>query len=95
MWRVISKNVVEGGVYIVKNFTVKDTIGTLKPLSSNICLRFSNATKFEACVDELIIPLYKFEFLDLGDLFIEASRVGEKENPEFALGNFFPYFVLI
>lgn len=38
-------------------------------------------------MDEQIIPLHKFEFLDLGDLFIEASRIPEKENLEFAIGN--------
>lgn len=78
-----------GGVYIVQNFIVRDAVGNLRPVSANLSLRFTNATTFVPCKDDLIIPQHKFEFIDLGDLFAEASRVGEKENPEFALGNFF------
>lgn len=78
----------EGGVYVVKNFIVRDAVGSLKPVSSDLCIKCTNATKFEPLGDELIIPLHKFEFLDLGDLFIEASRLNEKENPEFATGTF-------
>lgn len=79
----------EGGVYVVDNFSIKDVVGTLKPVSNDINLRFSVATRFQPCLDELIIPHHKFEFMDLGDLFAEASRLGEKENPEFATGNFY------
>lgn len=89
MWNVIGKDVVEGGVYIVQNFIVRDAVGNLKPVSSDICIRFTNASTFEPWLDELIIPRHKFEFFDLGDLFAEASRLPENANPEFAVGKFY------
>lgn len=89
MWKVIGNEVVEGGVYIVQNFIIRDVAGNLKPVSSDICLRFTNASNFAACADDLIIPLHKFEFFDLADIFTEASKLGENENPEYAIGIFF------
>lgn len=76
----------EGAVYVVENLIVRDAVGTLKPVSSDLCIRFSNASTFKPCLDNQIIQLYKFEFMDLDDIFAEASKLGEKENPEFAIG---------
>lgn len=88
MWKFIGKEVIEGRVYIVHNFIIRDAVGNLKLVSSDICLRFSNATNFAACADDIIIPLYKFEIFDLADILTEAFKLGENENPEFVIGIF-------
>lgn len=65
---------------------MRDAVGNLKPVSTDYSLRFTAATTFEKCEDDLMIPRHKFEFMDLGDCFNEASRLEPNENPEFAIG---------
>lgn len=78
--------VVEGGVYVIEQFSVKDAVGTLKPVQTKICIRFTKDTTVKEVADDGMIPLYKFEFLDLGDLQAEANKYQPRENPEFAIG---------
>ncbi|XP_074324030.1 uncharacterized protein LOC141660953 [Apium graveolens] len=80
-WKLIGKNVVEGAVYIIETCTVRDASGNLKPVSTDTSIRFTNATTFQPCTDYVMIPKYKFEFMDLGDLMDEAKKYGPKENP--------------
>lgn len=85
-WNAIGTNVVEGGVYVIQDFAVKDTAGNLKPVSTRNTIRFNNGTTFEPSVDNSMIPLHKFEFIDLGGLYNIASLYEPNENPEFATG---------
>ena len=78
---------IEGGVYVFDQFSVKDVIGNLKPVQADICIRFSQYTTVTAAEDDGMIPAYKFEFLDLGDLFAEASKYQPQQQPEFAIGD--------
>ncbi|KAL8104560.1 hypothetical protein AgCh_028684 [Apium graveolens] len=43
------------------------------------------ATTFHPCGEDIMIPEHKFEFFDLGDVFAEASKLSQNENPEFAI----------
>ncbi|XP_074377538.1 uncharacterized protein LOC141719052 [Apium graveolens] len=83
-WNLIlldDDNIVEGVVYIIDTFMVRDASGNLKPVSTDTSIRFTNATTFQPCTDYVMIPKYKFKFMDLGDLMDEARKYGPKENP--------------
>ncbi|XP_074348532.1 uncharacterized protein LOC141687226 [Apium graveolens] len=84
-WKLIGKNIVEGAVYIIDTFMVRDASGNLKPVSTDTSIRFTNATTFQPCTEYVMISKYKFEFMDLGDLMDEARKYGPKENQEFAI----------
>lgn len=71
-WKVIGKNVVEGGFYIIETFTVQVVVGNLKPVYTDICIRLTNATTFQPCPNDVMIPHHKFEFFDLDNLYSEA-----------------------
>ncbi|KAL1815520.1 hypothetical protein ACET3Z_018094 [Daucus carota] len=83
-WRAIDKEVTEGNVYVIENFQVRDTIGKLKPVSSRLCIRLLSSTYIEPVADDAMIPRHKFEFMDMGDLLDECTRLTENQNPEFA-----------
>uniref|UniRef100_A0A175YHT4 Replication protein A 70 kDa DNA-binding subunit B/D first OB fold domain-containing protein n=1 Tax=Daucus carota subsp. sativus TaxID=79200 RepID=A0A175YHT4_DAUCS len=83
-WRAIDKEVVEGNIYVIQNFQVRDTIGKLKPISSRLCIRLLSSTYIEPVEDDAMIPRHKFEFMDMGDLLDECNRLTENQNPEFA-----------
>ncbi|XP_074374445.1 uncharacterized protein LOC141714848 [Apium graveolens] len=46
---------------------------------------FSQYTTVTTVEDDGMIPAYIFEFLDLGDLFAEASKYQPQQQPEFAI----------
>ncbi|XP_017233205.1 replication protein A 70 kDa DNA-binding subunit C [Daucus carota subsp. sativus] len=83
-WRTIDKEVVEGNVYVIENFQVRETIGKLKPVSTRLCIRLLSNTVIEPVEDDVMIPKHKFEFMDMGDLLFECQRLTENQNPEFA-----------
>ncbi|XP_074347027.1 replication protein A 70 kDa DNA-binding subunit C-like [Apium graveolens] len=85
IWNGFKTPVIEGGVYVFDQFSVKDVVGNLKPVQADICIRFSQYTTVTAVEDDGMIPAYKFEFLDLGDLFAEASKYQPQQQPEFAI----------
>ncbi|KAL1811216.1 hypothetical protein ACET3Z_021281 [Daucus carota] len=83
-WRAIDKEVVEGNVYVIENFQVRETIGKLKPVSTRLCIRLLSSTVIQPVEDDVMIPKHKFEFMDMGDLLFECQRLTENQNPEFA-----------
>ena len=85
-WKAIGKEVVEGKVYSVENFQVRDTIGKLRPVSTKFCIRLLNSSVIEEVEDDAMIPMYKFEFMDMGDLVVECVSLAENQNAEFAYG---------
>ncbi|XP_074323412.1 replication protein A 70 kDa DNA-binding subunit D-like [Apium graveolens] len=85
IWNGFKTPVIEGGVYVFDQFSVKDAVGNLKLVQTDICIRFSQYTTVTAVEDNGMIPAYKFEFLDLGDLFAEASKYQPQQQPEFAI----------
>ncbi|XP_074326835.1 uncharacterized protein LOC141664778 [Apium graveolens] len=87
IWNGFKTPVIEGGVYVFDQFSVKDVVGNLKPAQADICIRFSQYTTVTTVEDDDMIPAYKFEFLDLGDLFAEASKYQPQQQPEFAKGD--------
>ncbi|XP_074327398.1 replication protein A 70 kDa DNA-binding subunit C-like [Apium graveolens] len=66
IWNGFKTPVIEGGVYVFDQFSVKDAVVT-------------------AVEDDGMTPAYKFEFLDLGDLFVEASKYQPQQQPKFAI----------
>ncbi|KAL6500614.1 hypothetical protein OROHE_025411 [Orobanche hederae] len=84
-WRAIGKEVIEGVVYIIENFQVRDTIRRLKPVSTKLCIRLLSSTTIESVENDAMIPLHKFEFMDLSDLVKECNKITNDENPEFAV----------
>ncbi|XP_074369765.1 replication protein A 70 kDa DNA-binding subunit C-like [Apium graveolens] len=85
IWNGFNTPVIEGGVYVFDQFSVKAAVGNLKPVQTDIYIRFSQYTTVTAAEDDGMIPAYKFEFLDLGDLFAEASKYQPQQQPEFAI----------
>lgn len=63
-------NIVEGGIYEISNFYPREAIGSMRPVTSPICLRFNFSTTVQRVLnDDWSIPLYKFEFVHLRDLY--------------------------
>ena len=86
-WKAIEDKVEEGGLYIVSNFYTKEALGSMKPVSSKYIINFSPSTTVEKLEeDDFMIPIHKFEFTDLGDLFALASSYANKEFPDYSAG---------
>ncbi|KAL8154991.1 hypothetical protein AgCh_000381 [Apium graveolens] len=68
-------------------FAVKDPVGNLNPVQTNLCIRFTGSTTVRTAPDDSMIPLQKFKFLDLGDLFAEANKCLPQQQPEFVIGS--------
>ncbi|KAK1395936.1 hypothetical protein POM88_005799 [Heracleum sosnowskyi] len=84
-WQSISKIMVEGGLYEVSNFYTKDALGSFKPVSSKILINFSPSTKVEKIEeDDFMIPMHKFEFVDLSDLFGIVSAYVDDDKPDYS-----------
>lgn len=78
---------VEGGLYVISNFYTREASGTLRPTSSKILINFSNSTTVEKLVeDDFMIPLHKFEFVDLSELLNIATANGNVDNPLLSTG---------
>ena len=86
-WKNIGSKFVEGGLYIITNFYIKDALSSLKPVSSKTIINFSPSTSVEHLTeDDFMIPIHKFEFIDLSDLFSVANSYGAIKNPEYSAG---------
>lgn len=86
---------VEGGLYIITNFYTKEALGNLRPTSSKIIINFSNSTTVEKLAeDDFMIPMHKFEFIDLSELLNIAIANEKTENPMFSTGiSFYAYLL--
>lgn len=83
----MTDKIVEGNIYVMSNFYTKEATGSLKPVSSRFLINFSPSTTVQKLTeDDFMIPLHKFEFVDLGDLFSIASKTPNDEFPEFSTG---------
>ncbi|KAL8134396.1 hypothetical protein AgCh_009430 [Apium graveolens] len=85
IWNGFTMKIMEGGVYVFYQFAVKDPVGNLKSVQSTLCIKFTGSTTVRTADDDGMIPSQKFEFLDLGDLFIEANKYLPQQQPEFAI----------
>ncbi|KAL1830414.1 hypothetical protein ACET3Z_000065 [Daucus carota] len=88
-WTALSKKIEikEGCLYAITNFYAKEAFGSLRPVSTKKLINFSNSTILEKIdLDDHMIPMHKFEFVDLGDLLSLAKSYSDKENPEFSTG---------
>ena len=86
-WKSISEIIVEGGLYVISNFYIKEAFGSLRPIKSNIIIVFSNFTTVEKLDDDdLSIPFHKFQFVDIADLFKIATENANVDNPTFSTG---------
>lgn len=88
-WNTIGNGVVEGNVYKVENFQVRDTIGRLKPVFTKLCICLLSSSNIVGVENDVMIPAHKFEFMDLEDLFAECNKYTNDENPEFDIGSNF------
>ncbi|XP_074356667.1 uncharacterized protein LOC141696422 [Apium graveolens] len=84
-WRSVGKDIVEGDVYVIRNFYTREAKGTMKPTTSKYLINFSNSMTVQKLIgDDFMISRHKFEFVDLGELFSIASGYENIEIPEFA-----------
>ncbi|KAL1801822.1 hypothetical protein ACET3Z_030469 [Daucus carota] len=86
-WTALSKkiSIEEGSLYTITNFYTKAAFGSFRPVSSKILINFSNSTIVEKVdTDDFMIPMHKFEFVDLGDLFKLAESYGDQKTREFS-----------
>ncbi|KAK1381316.1 hypothetical protein POM88_028060 [Heracleum sosnowskyi] len=86
-WNSMADNIEEGSIYAMSNFYTKEATGSLKPVSSKILINFSPSTTVQKLTeDDFMIPLHKFEFVDLGDLYSIAIKCPNEEYPEYSTG---------
>ncbi|KAK1360539.1 hypothetical protein POM88_045013 [Heracleum sosnowskyi] len=84
-WNSIAVNIDEGSIYVISNFYTKEATGSCRPVSSKILINFSPSTTVQKLTeDDFMIPLHKFEFVDLGDLFSMATKCPNDEYPEYS-----------
>ncbi|XP_074337283.1 uncharacterized protein LOC141674478 [Apium graveolens] len=91
-WQAISSILVEGGVYVISNFHVREALGSLRPTHSRIMIQFSQLRTIEKIdVDDFMIPLHKFE-IDIIGVVEDFERVksiktiyGEKDIVKFRI----------
>lgn len=94
-WRAYSSEIVEGGLYIVSNFYTREAMGTLRPTTSKIIINFSSSTHVQKVEDDdFMIPMHKFEFVDLSELFGIVSNYENPEAPEFSTGDLLEFIFL-
>lgn len=95
-WKSISKHIVEGGVHVITNFYTKEATSSLRPTSAKVVINFSNSTTVEKVeTDDYMIPMNKFEFSDLGDLYNIVMNYENAEAPPFAIGLYiFLFYVM-
>ncbi|KAL1815654.1 hypothetical protein ACET3Z_018228 [Daucus carota] len=69
-WKAIEEKIEEGCLYVISNFYTKEALGSLKPVSSKYIINFSPSTTVDKLEEVyFMIPIHKFEFIDIGDLF--------------------------
>lgn len=81
-WNALSKKIeiAEGGLYAITNFYAKEAFGSLKPVSTKTLINFSNSMRVEKIEDDdLIIPMHKFELVDMSDLLKIAKSYNNAE----------------
>lgn len=72
---------------MISNFYTKEAKGNLKPVSSKILINFSHSTTVNKVLeDDFMIPLHKFEFVDLGDMLDIVQKYPENEFPKYSTG---------
>lgn len=87
-WKTIAEQMVEGGIYIISNFHTKEATGTLRPTTCKVIINFLNSTTVQKLPEgDYMIPMHKFEFIDLSDLFRVASSYENENTPDFATGS--------
>lgn len=90
IWNIIGNQIVEGNVYVVSNFIVKVATGSLRPVHSDMSIMFTNCTIVQPVItDNFIIPMYKFNFSELGDLPAIFSTFEENRSPLYSIGIYF------
>uniref|UniRef100_A0A161XT78 Replication protein A 70 kDa DNA-binding subunit B/D first OB fold domain-containing protein n=1 Tax=Daucus carota subsp. sativus TaxID=79200 RepID=A0A161XT78_DAUCS len=76
----------EGSMYIVENFVTRRAMGTLRPVTSDMCI-ILNETSIVTNIPLEIgrFPRYKFEITQLGDIYSIARNLAPDEEPLYAL----------
>ncbi|WOH00604.1 hypothetical protein DCAR_0519972 [Daucus carota subsp. sativus] len=86
-WKAIEEKIEEGCLYVISNFYTKEALGSLKPVSSKYIINFSPSTTVDKLEEDyFMIPIHKFEFIDLGDLFGLVSSYTNTEFPDYSTG---------
>ncbi|XP_017227814.1 uncharacterized protein LOC108192575 [Daucus carota subsp. sativus] len=84
-WKAIEEKIEEGCLYVISNFYTKEALGSLKPVSSKYIINFSPSTTVDKLEEDyFMIPIHKFEFIDLGDLFGLVSSYTNTEFPDYS-----------
>ena len=97
IWNQINPNVLEGGLYIIRNFQVLPPQGRLRLVRINKCILLIQTTTINAIpVDDFAIRLHKFEIAPLSIL----EELIESDDPEYkpryapGMNNFIHYNTL-
>lgn len=87
IWNQINHDVFEGGLYIIKNFSVLDPQGSLRPVTRNKCISFLHATSVNQIPeDDFAIRLHKFELVPLTNLFTRIDPIDPESKHTYAAG---------
>lgn len=86
-WNLIQNIIHEGNLYVLTNFIVVQATGWLRSVSSNVKIIFMGAMIVEALpLPDAIIPMHKFEFTCLEDLYHLTLSYTGHNSPVYATG---------
>ncbi|WOG93005.1 hypothetical protein DCAR_0312284 [Daucus carota subsp. sativus] len=76
----------EGGMYIIENFMTRAAIGTLRPVTSDVCIILNESSIVTNIPLEIVrFPRYKFEITEIGDIYSVARNLDPGQPPVYAL----------
>lgn len=90
LWINFHNAILEGELYEIVNVRVHEAYGFLRPVSTPKCISFVPSTLINPYPhDDFIIPFYKFELKDFGDLYdIVHSYELANQKPIYSTGDY-------
>lgn len=88
----------EGNAYDISHFVTRQAIGILRPVSSRIIIVLNNSTTIQPVpLEATMIPMHKFEIIELGELFNMPALLAGDVPLETSIGKFvlLAYFTLM
>lgn len=75
-------------MYIIENFMTRAAIGTLRPVTSDVCIILNESSIVTNIPLEIVrFPRYKFEITEIGDIYSVARNLDPGQPPVYALGH--------
>lgn len=86
-WKPLASVILEGRLYEISDFFAKEATGTMRPVSSNICIYFHDDTIVVPVAEGVVnIPMHKFEFVDFKHIQNYATNYEDYHPPSMLIG---------